>query len=185
MLTNEEIISGCIKNDRRSQKELFDRFGAKMYGHCLRYSPSSADAQDLLQEGFMKIFDSIQSLRDVSFFEGWMTRIFINMALSKFRKAKSGPTIVDIDHVDAPEEIEVEEGSMNQLSADQVLELMKQLPEKYALVLNMYAIDNLTHKEIAQYLNTSESNSKSMLSRARKMLKDLIEEKQNNNEIEE
>ena len=177
MLTNEEIISGCVKNDRRAQKELYEKFGAKMFGHCLRYSSSNADAQDLLQEGFIKIFDSIHSLRDASTFEGWMTRIFINLALSKYRKTKSGPTMVDIENIDTPDQDVEDEGNIKQLSADQVLDLMKQLPEKYALVLNMYAIDKLSHKEIAQYLNTSESNSKSMLSRARVMLRDLMNNK--------
>ena len=177
MLTNEEIVSGCVKNDRRAQKELYEKFGAKMFGHCLRYSPSNADAQDLLQEGFIKIFDSIHSLRDIATFEGWMTRIFINLALSKYRKAKSGPTLVDLENIDTPDQDQQEDEKVQQLSADNILLLMKQLPEKYALVLNMYAIDNLSHKEIAQYLNTSESNSKSMLSRARAMLRDLLNEK--------
>lgn len=177
MLTNEEIISGCIKNDRRAQKELFERFGAKMYGHCLRYSPSSADAQDLLQDGFMKIFDRIHTLRETATFEGWMTRIFINLALSKYRKTKSGPTTVDIENIDTPEDDNQEEEGLQNLSAEEILELIQQLPEKYALVINMYAIDNLSHKEIAQFLNTSESNSKSMLSRARVMLRDLIKVK--------
>lgn len=177
MLTNEEIISGCIKNDRRAQKELFDRFGAKMFGHCLRYSKSNADAQDLLQEGFMKIFDSINSLRDRNGFEGWMTRIFINLALSKYRKSKNDPILVDIESAIATSENEEAVATLDELSADEVLELMKQLPDKYGIVLNMYAIDKLSHKEIAQLLNTTESNSKSILSRARKMLKDQIENK--------
>ena len=184
MLTNEEIITGCIKNDRRAQKELFDRFGAKMFGHCLRYSKSNADAQDLLQEGFIKIFDSINSLRETQGFEGWMTRIFINLALSKYRKAKNDPILVDIESANAATDTEDVSANMEELSADDVLELMKQLPDKYGIVLNMYAIDKLSHKEIAQLLNTTESNSKSILSRARKMLKDQIENKTRVNNFE-
>ena len=181
MLTNEEIISGCVKNDRRAQKELFERFGAKMFGHCLRYSKNNADAQDLLQEGFMKIFDSISTLRDTQGFEGWMTRIFINLALSNYRKSKSAPILVDIESVEHTIENQDEYVDLEGLSANQVLNLMKQLPDKYGVVLNLYAIDKLSHKEISQLLDTTESNSKSMLSRARKMLKDLIEEKTKKN----
>lgn len=177
MLTNEEIISGCIQQNRKAQQELYQRFGAKMYGFCLRYSPSSAEAQDLLQEGFIKVFDSIKNLRETSLLEGWMSRIFINLALSKYRKKKSGPQFVELELADSQEEDQDVVTDMNELSIDEVLDLMKQLPEKYGMILNLYAVDGLSHKEIASLLQTTETNSKSMLSRARKMLKELIETK--------
>ena len=148
-----------------------------MYGFCLRYSPSSAEAQDLLQEGFIKVFDSLQHLREAKLLEGWMSRIFINLALSKYRKAKSGPQWVDVELADTTEDDDAVNANLEELTIDEVLQLMKQLPDKYGMVLNMYAIDGLSHKEIAQLLDTTETNSKSMLSRARKMLKDLIDKK--------
>ena len=149
-----------------------------MFGFCLRYSNNRADAQDLLQDGFIKVFDSIATLKDTSQLEGWMTRIFINLAMSRFRKSARGPVMVEV--VDVLDEASGETTTVDEpMEVNEVLSCLMELPEKYRIVINMYAIDKLSHQEISEVLGTSVSNSKSLLFRARVMLKDLVEKQRN------
>lgn len=175
MLEDEHIIQGCKEKNRNAQQELFLKYSRKMYGFCLRYSDNSDDANDLLQDGFLKVFDNIESYKGDSPLHSWMTRIFINLAISRFRKRSSGPRFVDMDDTelaDDDDSNQVEETDFNKVMA-----CLAELPEKYRLVLNLYAIEKLGHKEIAEQLGISEGTSKSQLSRARQMLKDLLEKK--------
>ena len=177
MLNNNDIIAGCVKKDRNAQKSLYEKFAAKMFGFCLRYSNSRADAQDLLQDGFIKVFDSIATLKEASQLEGWMSRIFINLAMSKFRKSSRGPVMVEvIDVLDDSEEVSIDDEPME---VNEVLNCLMALPEKYRVVLNLYAIDKLSHKEISETIGISIANSKSLLFRARVMLKELVEQQRN------
>lgn len=177
MLNNNDIIAGCIKKDRQAQKSLYEKYAAKMFGFCLRYSNSRADAQDLLQDGFIKVFDSIATLKEASQLEGWMSRIFINLAMSKFRKSSRGPVMVEvIDVLDDSEEVSIDDEPME---VNEVLNCLMALPEKYRVVLNLYAIDKLSHKEISETIGISIANSKSLLFRARVMLKELVEQQRN------
>ncbi|MBL7812858.1 MAG: sigma-70 family RNA polymerase sigma factor [Bacteroidetes bacterium] len=170
---DDDIIQGCKRGDRKWQQELFLRYGRKLYGYCLRYAANQEDANDLLQDGFVKIFDSIGSFKGESTLEAWMTRLIINMAISRFRKRNSGPRFVEMDdlHIaDDAEEIQVASYDLGR-----VLSALEGLPEKYRIVLNLYAIEKMSHKEIAEQLEISEGTSKSTLSRARQMLKDQLE----------
>ncbi len=177
MQNHESIIVGCRKNDRKSQQALFELFASKMYGHCLRYSKNTEDAQDILQEGFIKVFEKINSLKDFQQLEGWMSRVFINLALSYWRKNHSGPTFVDINETDAEDEVLGEESNLQKHKPEEVLVWINELPDNQRMVLNMYAIDGLSHQEIASVLNTTVSNTKSILSRARKALRERINSK--------
>jgi RNA polymerase sigma factor (sigma-70 family) len=173
---HEALISGCRKNDRKAQQQLFEKFASKMFGHCLRYSKNEDDAKDILQEGFIKVFEKIGTLKEASQLESWMTRVFINLALTFWRKANKLPDFVDVLEIDAAnEEIQEEKNDLTQMGPEQVLQWMHELPETYRMVLNMYAIDQMTHQEIAQSLGITVSNSKSILSRARKTLRDRLE----------
>ena len=179
MLPDELLIQGCRKNDRKAQQELFVRYGKKMFAVCLRYCGNADDAQDLLQDGFIKVFDKIGSFRGDSPLEAWMTRLFINMALSIYRKNKRGPEIVeflDETHDVAEEEVEIK----GAVGVEKVLEAIQLLPDKYRLIINLYVIDKMNHREIAEQLNMTEGASKSQLSRARQMLKQIIEEHTHN-----
>lgn len=148
-----------------------------MFGFCLRYSNSRSDAQDLLQDGFIKVFDSIATLKEASQLEGWMSRIFINLAMSKFRKSSRGPVMVEVmDVLDDSEEVSIDDEPMD---VNAVLNCLMALPEKYRVVLNLYAIDKLSHKEISETVGISIANSKSLLFRARVMLKELVEQQRN------
>lgn len=173
--SDELLIQGCRKNDRKAQQELFLRYGKKMFAVCMRYCGNAEDAQDLLQDGFLKVFEKIGSFRGDSPLEAWMTRLFINMALSLYRKNKRGPEFVDFSdetHDMADEEVEIK-GSPK---IEAVLQAIQQLPDKYRLIINLYVIDKMNHREIAEQLNMTEGASKSQLSRARQMLKQIIEE---------
>jgi RNA polymerase sigma-70 factor (ECF subfamily) len=177
LLNNNDIIAGCVKKDRNAQKSLYEKFAAKMFGFCLRYSNSRADAQDLLQDGFIKVFDSIATLKEASQLEGWMSRIFINLAMSKFRNSSRGPVMVEVmDVLDDSEEVSIDDEPME---VNEVLNCLMALPEKYRVVLNLYAIDKLSHKEISETVGISIANSKSLLFRARVMLKELVEQQRN------
>jgi len=177
LLNNNDIIAGCVKKDRNAQKSLYEKYAAKMFGFCLRYSNSRSDAQDLLQDGFIKVFDSIATLKEASQLEGWMSRIFINLAMSKFRKSSRGPVMVEvIDVLDDSEEVSIDDEPMD---VNAVLNCLMALPEKYRVVLNLYAIDKLSHKEISETVGISIANSKSLLFRARVMLKELVEQQRN------
>jgi RNA polymerase sigma-70 factor (ECF subfamily) len=177
LLNNNDIIAGCVKKDRNAQKSLYEKYAAKMFGFCLRYSNSRADAQDLLQDGFIKVFDSIATLKEASQLEGWMSRLFINLAMSKFRKSSRGPVMVEVmDVLDDSEEVSIDDEPME---VNEVLNCLMALPEKYRVVLNLYAIDKLSHKEISETIGISIANSKSLLFRARVMLKELVEQQRN------
>lgn len=175
MLEDDKIIQGCRQNDRKAQQELFLKYSQKMYGFCLRYSANPDDANDLLQDGFMKVFDNINSYKGDSPLGAWMSRVFINLAISGFRKRSGGPRFVEVEEGDIPDASD--EDYVEQHDFNKVMHCMSQLPEKYKIVLNMYAVDKLGHREIADALGISEGTSKSQLSRARQMLKDLLNKK--------
>lgn len=182
LLTNEEIIAGCIRKDRQAQRALYEKYATKMLGFCRRYSNNPQEAQDLLQEGFIKVFDSIDSLKNSAQLEGWLTRLFINLALSAYRKNQRGPVWLDIEKAEAniSDDDTEYDISAEPMTYEEVMQCLQEVPEKYRLVLNAYAVEGLSHREIAEALQTTESNTKSMLSRARKMLRDIVEQKKNN-----
>ncbi len=175
-LNNEqELIQKCIARDAAAQKQLYMLYGAKMYGVCLRYMGNEEDAKDLLQEGFIKLFDKLHMYKDGNL-AGWMSRIFTNMAITTLRNKQRGPLLEDIETKEV-EQSEDEPEVDGQISVADVMTAMKQLPDKYRTILNLYAVDNLNHKEISNMLGVSEGTSKSQLSRARVMLKELLEKK--------
>jgi RNA polymerase sigma factor (sigma-70 family) len=174
LLEDDEIIQGCQNGDRKAQQELFLKYSRKMYGFCLRYSNNPDDANDLLQDGFIKVFDNIKSFKGDSNLSSWMSRVFINLAITKFRKKSVGPKFVDMDDADVADDSE-DNMELPVHDVKHVMKCMSLLPEKYRLVLNMYAIDKMSHRDIAAQLGITEGTSKSQLSRARQMLKDLLE----------
>lgn len=150
-----------------------------MYGYCLRYSGNPEDANDLLQDGFVKVFEFIGTFKGDSTLEAWMTRLFINLAISRFRKRNSGPRFVEVDQTPLTEQADDDSQDVNAESRDldQVLSALMELPEKYRMVINLYAIEKMGHRDIAERLGISEGTSKSLLSRARVMLKDLLDKR--------
>lgn len=175
MSADEELIRGCKKKNRKAQKQLFEMYSAKMMGICLRYTNSQHDAEDLLHDGFLRVFDKIKSFKGNSSIQTWMSRVFVNLAINNIRKAKK----LEMSSFDEAYMggIKDEAPTLVGYEAAEVLRCMQELPEIYKLVLNMYAIEGMSHSEIASTLNISEGGSKSRLSRARVMLKSILDSK--------
>ena len=167
----ENIIKGCIAGKNASREMLYKLYSAKLWPICLRYANNYDEAKDLLQECFIKIFDKISQFEGRGHFEGWMRKIIINTALAEYRKKKY--LTVNTNHPVAQQE-EAQENVEYDLSAEELLELIKSLPPQYKLVFNLFAIEGYSHKEIAEMLHISEGTSKSNLSRARDVLQKKV-----------
>ena len=167
------MIEGCISGNPRAQKQLYDKFSGKMMGVCLRYCSNTDEAEDALQEGFVKVFTKISEFKRDGSFEGWIRRIMVNTALDLLRKNKKHTFNASIDDVNV--HLSDGETALNQLAAEDLLMLLSKLPTGYRVVFNMFAIEGFSHKEIAEHLGVTESTSKSQYSRARAFLKESLE----------
>lgn len=155
------------------QEELYKRFAPKMYAVCLRYSNNAENAQDLLQEGFIKIFRNLNRFRGDGSFEGWIRRIFVNTSIEYFRKKTNLFSITE------KEDLVVEDSSLNaldRLAEKDIILLVQELSPGYRTVFNLYAIEGYSHKEIGTMLNINEGTSKSQLARAKSILKKKVEQ---------
>lgn len=172
MEPERQLIGLCLRGDRTGQEELYRRFAAKMYGICLRYSGNAIEAQDILQEGFIRVFQRLNQYRYNGSFEGWIRRIFINMAITLSRRELKHMTGCRPDKAAAV--ADEEPGGLSRLSHQELLGLIRQLPPGYRTVFNLFAIDGYTHREIARLLGISVNTSKSQLSGARRNLRQLL-----------
>lgn len=163
----EELIQACKKNDRNAQKELYNQYKTILYMVSLKYCRNTVDAEDILHDAFITIFDTIKSYKNKGSFEGWMKRITINKAIDRYKKGKSTVSAEIID--DLLEDTQIEE--ITNIPFDFVLETIQQLPDQYRLVFNLYQMDGYSHKEISKLLSISEGTSKSNLHRAKALLK--------------
>jgi RNA polymerase sigma-70 factor (ECF subfamily) len=170
MISEQELIEGCRKNNRALQKALYDRYCRKMMVVCLRYSKSTPEAEDVLQEAFVKIFQGMREFRGESKLETWMTRIVINTALNAHRKKLYLLPMVDVEDVDLKEESVGLSGVHHQ----QLTEMIQALPHGCQVVFNLFAVEGYSHKEIGEMLGISEGTSKSQYSRARSLLKEKL-----------
>lgn len=166
----EQLIQKCKKNDTKAQSEIYKLYSSKLFSICLKYSRNYVEAEDSLQESFLTIFDKIAQFKDKGSFEGWIKRITINTVLQRYRD-KSVINLVNEDIKD-DKEVVIED---TELSLDFLLKIVQELPDRYRLVFNLYVLDDYSHKEIASLLNITVGTSKSNLSRAKKLLKDQIE----------
>lgn len=165
----KNIIKGCLAGDRRDQELLYRRYASKLYAVCLQYSGNDEEARDILQEGFIKIFEHLDHYKYEGSFEGWMRRITVNTALEKFRSRHNLYRVDDIDTIQEPE-TEPDNNDYAGLEANDLMEIIRELPPKYRMVFNLYAIEGYSHKEISKMVKISEGTSKSNLSRARLIL---------------
>jgi len=166
----DELIKQCADNDRKAQKEIYQLFAGKLFSICLKYSKNKQEAQDNFQDGFIVIFDKIGQFNFKGSFEGWLKRVMINTVLLKYRKKN----VLDIVTEDIPDEVIVDVDD-DEISLDFLLNLINDLPDRYRLVFNLYALDGYSHKEISEMLLIAEGTSKSNLARARAILKQKIE----------
>ena len=167
----EENIRKCIKGDRKAQTALYRQYAPKMFGVCQRYSRDSAEAEDNLQEGFVRVFTRMDQFGFKGSFEGWIRRIMVNTALEKYRKKNPLHTVENLTVYEGT--IYVEE-TISSICADDLLKMIQQLPPRYQMVFNLYVIEGYSHQEIGVLMNISEGTSKSNLSRARIILQKRI-----------
>ena len=168
------IIEGCLDGSRRDQELLYRRYAPRLYTVCLRYSDDDDEAKDILQEGFIRIFENLHTYRFEGSFEGWIRRIVVNTVLEKYRSKNVLYKVEDIDRLaDTEQEPDVEEYS--NLDAKILMDIIKELPPKYRMVFNLFAIEGYSHKEISKMIKISEGTSKSNLSRARDILQKKVE----------
>jgi RNA polymerase sigma-70 factor (ECF subfamily) len=168
-----QLLERCKKGDAQAQQQLFDQYFGLLLAIGLRYTHDREEAKDLLQEAFVKIFKGIVNLERVSQLENWMKRIMINTAIDRYRSQVSEPWVQDIDQVDEPSE--PEQASQN-LTQEELLQLIQSLPAGYRTIFNLAAIEGYNHKEIAERTGISEGTSKSQLARARQMLQEKVRE---------
>lgn len=171
--SEDELIKGCLKRDRGAQKCLFDTYSSKMYSVCYRYVKDSMEAEDVLVTAFTKILDKIEQFKNEGSFEGWIRRIVVNEALTHLRRNRSMYLETDLEHADREPDYST---LNNYLEAEDLMNLIQELPAGYRIVFNMYAIDGYSHKEIANHLGINENTSKSQLSRARVYLQKKLAE---------
>lgn len=174
-MNEPEIIKGCLKNDRASQKALYEHFYSKMLGVCLRYCKSSDEAKDVLHEAFLKVFTNLKNFNSSGSFEGWIRRIMVNTAIDQLRKNKKDFLIVSTVYANEKGTGMAEELSDNDLAMnigkEDILKAVQELTPAYRTVFNLYVVEEYTHKEIAELLDISEGTSKSNLSKAKFNLK--------------
>lgn len=167
----ESLLAGCIENDRKAQEMLYQSIAPKMMTVCLRYADSQYEAEEILQVGFIKLFNGIRTFAGKGSFEGWVRRIFVNTAIEMCRKKTS---VKSVDAVDGEEQVFLQSFDSDRVTIQELLDIIQELPAGYRLVFNMYSIEGFSHKEIADRLNISEGASKSQLSRARARLQEKM-----------
>lgn len=172
---DEGFIEKCLRNDPRAQEALYKAFAPKMFGVCLRYTRNQMEAEDILQEGFIKVFRYLKDYRNDGSLEGWIRRTMVNTAINFFRKSAKYQNDLPIEEAEPINHDE--ENAIDKLSAAELLEFIRELPDGYRMVFNLNIIEGYTHREIGEMLNISENTSKSQLSRARGVLQAKLKNK--------
>lgn len=179
MQTEKDLLEDCIKENRAAQKALYERYCRKMMVVCQRYAKSTQEAEDILQDGFIKVFANIKSFRGDSRLDTWMTRIMINTALNAQRQKLYLIPMVDVEGIDLREEAQV---SLSGIHLKELIAMVQSLPDGCRLVFNLFAIEGYSHKEIGAMLSISEGTSKSQYNRAKSLLKVKLSQQDNNYE---
>ncbi len=172
IMTDEQIVKGCIDKNAIAQKNLYEKFSRKMMGVCLRYCDSTEEAEDVVQNGFISIFENIESFKGTGSLEGWIRKIMVNTALTNIRKNKKLKQNIELDSVEfmLPSKTYMNDS----FAAKDLLKIIQTLPVGFKTVFNLYAIEGYSHKEIGDMLNISEGTSKSQYSRAKAHLQKII-----------
>ena len=173
----QQLIDKCRAFEPAAQRDLYKLYAYKMMGVCMRYVRTVPEAEDLLQDAFVKVFTRLSDFRNEGSFEGWVHRIVVTTAIDYFHKQKKSGQQFSLE--DALEQSALEGDAIDKMEAEEVLELIGRLPDGCRMVLVLYTIEGYTHGEIAEMLGIKESTSKAQLSKARKMLVSLLQQQQN------
>ncbi len=173
MKEDTTLVQACLKGDPRAQKALFEKFAAKMFAVCLRYMSNHDDAQDALQDGFVKVFSKLIDFKNEGVLEGWIRRVIVNTCLDAIRK--NAKTKFDVSLDDVSYKLDYIDTGMEHLEVEELMKLIQSMPNGYRIVFNLYAIEGYTHKEIGERLGVNENTSKSQYLRARAFLRERLE----------
>ncbi len=168
-MTENELIRGCLREEATCQKELFNRYASRMLGVCNRYARNSGDAEDILQDAFIKVFEKIGQFKFEGSFEGWIRRIMVNTALKKYSLRRYEKEVIGYEIKDR-DESGMEPSAYAHLTQKELMELINNLPDGYRLIFNLYVIEGYQHDEIAAMLRIQPGTSRSQLVKARNML---------------
>lgn len=168
-LPDKELIKGCLEGSPVFQRMLYKRFAAKMLFVCYRYTATKEEAEDILQEGFITVFDKLAQFKGEGSFEGWIRRIMVNKAIEHYRKNSKIFSLVDIEDIEN-ELVDVNDVQSN-IASEELMKMIQDLPPMYKIVFNLYIFEDMTHKEIAEKLGIVEGTSKSNLFHARMLLR--------------
>jgi RNA polymerase sigma factor (sigma-70 family) len=177
MHSESELVSRCAKGERAAQQALYDRYCRKLMAMCLRYAKNVPEAEDILQEGFLKIFNNIKSFRFESSLSTWMSRIMINTALNHLRQKLYMLPMVDVENAGLQEDEKI---SLADFHLNELIKLVQSLPDGCRVVFNLFAIEGYGHKEIGEMLGVSEGTSKSQYNRAKSLLRAKLENAKGN-----
>ncbi len=170
-----EIVEGCRRRNKKAQQVLFDRYAPILLGICMRYVKDKSEAEDILQEGFLKIFLNINDFAEKGTFENWMKKIIVNTAITFYHRNFKHNQNLDIEDVN-PNEVITTDSPEGDYDTNELLQLINSMPQGYKVIFNLYAIEGYKHKEIAEMLNIDENTSKSQYARARKWMQNKLEE---------
>ena len=175
MLDEKEIIVGCCRHDRKAQKALFERYASLLLGVCIRYSGRRDEAEDILQDGLIKMYFNIKDFAAKGALVNWMKKIMVNTAITHYHKTLKHQYHQDIEDI---REMDIEGYGFDaaDFTREELFGIIKELPDGYRMVFNLYAIDGYSHKEISEMLGISEGTSKSNLARARYILQEKVKQ---------
>ena len=184
MRSDDKLIKDCLSGNKQAQYELYQRFSGVLFGICLRYARNRAEAEDLLQDAFIKIFSRLDSFGFKGSFEGWLRRLVVNLAIN-FRRDSLKQFFVSTEAglPDAEAAEESDSSDMTSIHRQKLLQMIESLPDGYRMVFNMYVFENLSHQQIAELLEISENTSKTQLMKARKRLRLMVEAELAKNKI--
>ena len=172
MHSDRELIAKCLQGNPKAQETLYRQYAPRMFGVCIRFARNNFEAEDILQEAFIKVFNHLSDFSHQGSFEGWIRRIVINTAINYYKSKVKQWDEVSIDR--AGGENDLRTNDIDCLTRDDLLKIIRELPEGYRMVFNLYIIEGYNHQEIGKMLNISESTSKSQLSRARAVLQEKV-----------
>jgi RNA polymerase sigma factor (sigma-70 family) len=173
MINDRQILEGCLKHDKRSQKMLFEKYSGMLMGICIRYATDIPEAEDILQESLLKIFINIREYSGEGSFTGWMRRIVINTAITYYHKNLKHKHYVEIEELYSSEV--GEDIPDSRFTSDELQKVLDQLPPGYKVIFNLYAVEGYKHKEIAEMLDIDINTSKSQYSRARSFIRKRLD----------
>jgi RNA polymerase sigma factor (sigma-70 family) len=174
MMSDRQIVDGCTRHDRKAQQALYDRYSRFLLGICLRYATDKAEAEDILQESFLKIFFNVKDFSGAGSFTGWLRKIAVNTAITHYHKNLKYRYHIDIE-LYVPVEDGVTSFEEDFFTSDELYRVLNELSQGYRMVFNLYAIEGYKHKEIAEILGIDTNTSKSQYSRAKAVIRDKLE----------